>query len=439
MLKHHKKLITIFFLMFLILVGIQIYFLYKTYKIKESQSYDYVINKLDDFRDDFKREYGLREDTIQSYFVKFREGKISEQQFKEKIQFLNQKSIPSYTHIIDSIFSNDHYEVATRYDLLNTKFLPDNRYLFTKPITIFETSRKVTKPGKIQEGTWDTSSSTIDEDKAPKATPRLNIYRTRTSNYYEIKNIQFIVFKDLWILIVCCILILGAVLWIFILTIKNLIRQQKQVEVLHTVVDNIAHEFKTPIATLKIATKALKKDWNQNHLPLIERQITRLESLMHQLHSDENNLPEAIEITPTDWSNFVEDLKFSHPETEFNFENHTPEQLPFNKTDMETLVKNLSENSIKYGATHVNIVIRTLKNQLEISINDNGIGIAKKEFKSIFEKFYRIQSDNIHNTKGLGLGLFLVKSLVEKYNGKIDLTSELNIGTTFKITLPYEN
>jgi len=56
-----------------------------------------------------------------------------------------------------------------------------------------------------------------------------------------------------------------------------------------------------------------------------------------------------------------------------------------------------------------------------------------------FEKFYRIQSDNIHNTKGLGLGLFLVKNLVEKYNGKIDLESEKNTGTTFKITLPYED
>lgn len=439
MLKNHRKLIAVFFLMFLILVGIQVYFLYKTYKIKESQTYDYVMNRLDDYRDDFKREYGLREDTVQSYFVKFREGKINESQFRKKIKQLNTKSIPSYTHLIDSIFSKDQYKVATRYDLLSTKYLPENRFLFTKPITIFETSRKVTNPGKIQEGTWETSSSTKDDDTDDNATPRLNIYRTKTSNYYEIKNIHAIVFKDLWILIICCILILAAVLWIFILTIKNLIQQQKQVEVLHTVVDNIAHEFKTPIATLKIATKALKKDWNQNHLPLLERQINRLESLMHQLHNDADTTIEAQNIFFSDWNYCLEDLKFSHPETEFNFENHTPEQLPFNKTDMETLVKNLSENSIKYGATHVNIVIRTLKNQLEISINDNGIGIAKKELKSIFEKFYRIQSDNIHNTKGLGLGLFLVKSLVEKYNGKIDLTSELNIGTTFKLTLPYEN
>lgn len=437
MVKNYKKLIAVFFLLFLILVGIQVYFLYKTYKIKESQTYDYVINRLDDYRDDLKREYGLREDTVQSYFVKFKERKINESQFREKIKQINTKSIPSYTHLIDSIFSKDQYIVATRYDLLSTKYLPDNRFLFTKPITIFETSREVTSPGKIQEGTWDTSS-TEDDGKDEKS--RVNTYRTKTSNYYEIKNIQYIVFKDLWILILCCILILVAVLWIFILTIKNLIQQQKQVEVLHTVVDNIAHEFKTPIATLKIATKSLKKDWNQANLPLLERQITRLENLMHQLHNDnETNSSETENIRHEDWNNFVEDLKFSHPETKFNFENHTPDQLIFNKTDMETLVKNLCENSIKYGASQVNIDIKTTKNQLEISIADNGIGIAKKELKNIFEKFYRIQSDNIHNTKGLGLGLFLVKSLVEKHHGKIDLTSDVNIGTTFKLILPYEN
>lgn len=104
----------------------------------------------------------------------------------------------------------------------------------------------------------ETSSSTIDTD-INNGKPVLSAFKTRTSHYYEIKNIQSIVFKDLWILLVCCILILLSVLWLFILTIKNLISQQKQVEILHTVVDNIAHEFKTPIATLKIAVKSLRK------------------------------------------------------------------------------------------------------------------------------------------------------------------------------------
>lgn len=436
MIKNNKKLIGVFLLLFLILVGIQVYFLYKTYKIKESQIYDSVTEKLDIFRDDFKKEYGLRNHAVQSLFVKFREGKISKQQFTENIIRLNKKSTPSYSRLVDSIFSKEHYEIANRYDLLSTKYLPDNTYLFTKPITIFQTSRKVTKPGKIEEGTWDTSSTDDDRNDIKSVA---NTYRTKISNYYEIKNIKSIVFKDLWMLILCCILILAAVLWIFILTIRNLILQQKQVEVLHTVVDNIAHEFKTPIATLKIASKALKKDWNQANLPLVERQITRLENLMQQLHKNETNFSETEKISSHDWNDFVEDLKFSYPETQFYFNNNSSANLSFSKTDMETIIKNLCENSIKYGAEKVSIELDSTPNYLEIKISDNGKGIAKTEQKNIFEKFYRIQSDNIHNTKGLGLGLFLVKNLVKKYNGKIDLSSEINIGTTFKITLPNEN
>ena len=76
---------------------------------------------------------------------------------------------------------------------------------------------------------------------------------------------------------------------------------------------------------------------------------------------------------------------------------------------------------------------------LEIEVSDNGQGIDKKEFKNIFEKFYRIQSNNIQDTKGLGLGLYFVKKIVENYNGIITVVSEPNDATTFKINLPYEN
>ena len=85
------------------------------------------------------------------------------------------------------------------------------------------------------------------------------------------------------------------------------------------------------------------------------------------------------------------------------------------------------------------IEINIPKNILEIKVTDNGNGIEKKELRNIFEKFYRIQSNNIHNSKGLGLGLYFVKKIIDGYHGKIDVSSLINEGTTFKITLPYEN
>ncbi|HFK5569108.1 HAMP domain-containing histidine kinase [Elizabethkingia meningoseptica] len=436
MLKSSKNIIILFSVLFLTLVAIQIYFLYKTYKIKERQNYDFIIKTIENYQDNLKQKFGLREDSVQENFVLFRAGKLSEQEFRKNIEKLNQKSISEYSKLIDSIFTPYHFDVATRYDINNAISVNDKRYLFTKPITVYETYNKVKKPGKIEEGLWETSSSTVDTD-INNGKPVLSAFKTRTSHYYEIKNIQSIVFKDLWILVLCCILLLASVLWLFVLTIRNLISQQKQVEVLHTVVDNIAHEFKTPVATLKIAAKALKKDWNQENLPLIERQINRLESLMLQLHDSENY--ENIPTSHDDWNHYIEDLKFAYPQTQFTIQNTTPKSLPFSKTDTETLVKNICENSAKYGSSLIDIEISAMQNNLKLKISDNGNGISKKEQQHIFEKFYRIQSNNIHNTKGLGLGLFLVKNIVEKYNGKIELQSEMSKGTTFNIILPYEN
>lgn len=436
MLKSSKNIIILFSVLFLTLVAIQIYFLYKTYKIKERQNYDFIIKTIENYQDNLKQKFGLREDSVQENFVLFRAGKLSEQEFRKNIEKLNQKSISEYSKLIDSIFTPYHFDVATRYDINNAISVNDKRYLFTKPITVYETYNKVKKPGKIEEGLWETSSSTVDTD-INNGKPVLSAFKTRTSHYYEIKNIQSIVFKDLWILVLCCILLLASVLWLFVLTIRNLISQQKQVEVLHTVVDNIAHEFKTPVATLKIAAKALKKDWNQENLPLIERQINRLESLMLQLHDSDNY--ENIPTSHDDWNHYIEDLKFAYPQTQFTIQNTTPKSLPFSKTDTETLVKNICENSAKYGSSLIDIEISAMQNNLKLKISDNGNGISKKEQQHIFEKFYRIQSNNIHNTKGLGLGLFLVKNIVEKYNGKIELQSEMSRGTTFNMILPYEN
>jgi two-component system phosphate regulon sensor histidine kinase PhoR len=119
---------------------------------------------------------------------------------------------------------------------------------------------------KLEEDTAENETS--NENRDDKTNKLNNFYSFKVKTYYNIQilNIKSIVFRDLTILIISCILILAAVLWLFTRTIKNLISQQKQVEILHTVVDNIAHEFKTPIATLKIAAKSLRKDWNQENL-----------------------------------------------------------------------------------------------------------------------------------------------------------------------------
>ena len=93
-------------------------------------------------------------------------------------------------------------------------------------------------------------------------------------------------------------------------------------------------------------------------------------------------------------------------------------------------------NAVKYGATQLGIRLEEQKNYLSIQVKDNGQGMAESELPYIFEKFYRIQKDNIHDTKGLGIGLFLVKNIIKKYGGEIKVMSKLQHGTTFTVLLP---
>lgn len=441
MLKNNKNLIALFAILFLILLGIQAYMMYRTYQVKEREINRSVIDRMRDYTDQLEDKNRMKkvmnDDAVLNVFELYKNKKLSKKQFLNYFEKFNKLSQLDFSRYVDFQFKNEGYIIAVKIQYLSIVSLPEKVNLIDQPITIFETKNKVTKPGTVSTGNWETSSSSKnnDNDKIEK----LNSFNVKSTTSFQILNIKEMVFKELFFLILLCVFILGSVLWLFILTVKNLIKQQKQVEVLHTVVDNISHEFKTPIATLKIAAKALNKDWNKANLPLVERQIFRLENLMKQIHEDENDEVTNRNISAEDWNYFLEDLKFIHPEIDFKFENNAAKALPFSKINMETIVKNLVENSIKYGASKVSIFINLVGDFLEIKIQDNGKGIAKKEQKNIFEKFYRIQSDNIHDTKGLGLGLFLVKNLVKKYNGTMDLQSEVNEGSTFTIKLPYEN
>lgn len=437
MISKSKNLIALFATLFLLLLGIQGYFMYKTYQVKEREIYNDVRKKLSNYTDDLENKGGMRkvhDDSIQAILIKFKNKEITRNEFLNLFDKNRIATEKEFSKFVDQQFKDEGYEVAVKIEYTSIVFNPSKTNLLTKPIVIYETEKKVKKAGVLNTGTWETSSqSTDDKDKS---ITKNDSFSLKNTTGFEVLNIKTVVFRELTLLILCCIALLASVLILYIFTIKNLIKQQKQIEVLHTIVDNISHEFKTPIATLKIASKTLKKNFNQDTFPLIDRQITRLENLLLQLHKDENT-DEMTSIKPEDWDFFIQDLAFTYPENEFKIQNKVEKELPFDKNLMETIIKNLCENSVKYGASAIDVKIIDVGNYLEISVSDNGEGIAKNELKSIFEKFYRIQSNNIHNTKGLGLGLYFVQKIVSKYQGKIDLKSEIKVGTEFKINLPY--
>lgn len=437
MISKSKYLISLFAFLFLLLLGIQVYFMYKTYLVKERDIYRTIHQGLTNYTDKLEEVSKAKdvsiEDDLQRIFIKYRDTKITKEEFLGYFEQNKRKTEPQISKYIDNHFKKEGYKIAAKIQYTSILSLPEKTPLIDKPVILYETKNKLKKTGIASSGKWETSSTSTTDGQFNKK----DSFLVESITEFEILNIKTIVFKELILLFSCCFLLLASVLALFIFTVKNLIKQQKQVEVLHTVVDNISHEFKTPIATLKIATKALKKDWNPETLPLIDRQISRLESLMQQLHKDEAG--EILLIKPEDWNFFIQDLAFTYPEITFDSEIKVTKELPFDKSLLETIIKNLCENSVKYGASSVKINILDLHENLTIEISDNGEGIEKKELKNIFEKFYRIQSNNIHNTKGLGLGLYFVKKIIDQYKGKIEVISQPKEGTLFKINLPYEN
>lgn len=439
MITKSKNLIFLFATLFLLLLGIQVYFMYKTYQVKERDIYRSVSDGLSNYADKLENIHDAEEmksDTLQRNISKYYNKEIGQKEFIRHFVEDRKASRERLNNYIEDRLKKDGYKISARIRYTSIIHLPDSIRLINQPIIIFETKAKVKKPKITTTGTWRTSST--KEHTGKDINQERETFFVSSQTDFEIQNIKSLVFKELTLLIFCCIILLASVLLLYIFTIRNLIRQQKQVEVLHTVVDNISHEFKTPIATLKIASKTLKKGWNPDTLPLIDRQISRLEGLMYQLHKDE--IPEEIiAIKPEDWDFFIQDLAFTYPHTEFKFENKVNEKLPFDKNLMETVIKNLCENSIKYGASVVRINTGCSAQNLDIEISDNGQGMENRELTNIFEKFYRIQSNNVHNSKGLGLGLYFVKKVITSYHGKIDVSSQPGIGSTFKISLPYEN
>ena len=119
----------------------------------------------------------------------------------------------------------------------------------------------------------------------------------------------------------------------------------------------------------------------------------------------------------------------------FNSKNHYVYADPLH---LRNIISNLIDNAIKYSQNSPNITIVTenKKGYLTVQITDKGIGIAKDAQKKVFDKFYRVPSGDLHNVKGFGLGLCYVKTMTEAHNGKVEIHSALNKGTTISLTIP---
>ena len=262
-----------------------------------------------------------------------------------------------------------------------------------------------------------------------------------------------ILFRRLAGLFVISILIFLFVVGLLFYSIKNLITQKKIAEIKTDFVNNITHEFKTPLATLGIATKSLntKEIINSpsalnNTLKIVDRQNNRLQELLDQVMNNSLSSKEIVlnkeQVAAGEYfRDIIEDFRISVLQknlilkTEIQPNERT---LELDKFHFTTAIKNILDNAVKYreGESEILFTTKLNHNSYVIEISDNGSGISKKDQVLIFNKFYRVNSGNLHNTRGMGLGLYYTKQIIEAHKGSIAVQSELEKGSCFTIKIP---
>lgn len=269
---------------------------------------------------------------------------------------------------------------------------------------------------------------------------------TEDSMYISVIDWELIILRRMAVVLTLSLLSVFTLITLFIIAIKALIKQKKVSDVKTDFINNITHELKTPLATLGISTKILEQknirenDENFNAIiNTISRQNNRLQSLIDQVLA--NSLAEnEIELqkekinTETFLLSIIEDFKIGNPkitiETDFQTQKTV---LVLDKFHLTTAILNVLENAVKYGSNNISVKTRKHQDQFSVSIEDDGIGISKNKQALLFEKFYRVEQGNLHNAKGLGLGLYYVDQIIKAHQGSIAVISDLGKGAVFTI------
>jgi len=262
-------------------------------------------------------------------------------------------------------------------------------------------------------------------------------------------------FGQISIMLILSSLLIISMIFIFIYAIATIIKQEKLSIMKNDFINNMTHEFKTPISTISLACQALtdddipkSRDMYNSYINIIEEENKRLGSMAEKIlqsaiiEKAEMNLNLVVINIDELIINVVRKVEIQinqkGGEISLNLEAQN-NQIKGDPVHISNVVNNLLDNAIKYSHEAPKIKISTVdeENCMLIKIADNGIGISKSNHKRIFEKLYRVPTGNVHEVKGFGLGLTYVKAIVERHKGRISVESQLGKGTTFFVRIPH--
>src|SRR5450432_4196642 len=269
-----------------------------------------------------------------------------------------------------------------------------------------------------------------------------------------VPNYKNIVLNEMRWMIAGAIFFTLVIIAAFYVTVNALLRQKKLSEIKNDFINNMTHEFKTPLATISLAVDAMRnekvvqdREKSAYFTSIIKEENKRMnkqvETILQAALIDRQELQLKLQplhvndIIRRVMDNFKLQLEEIHASVVLQLEDGY-DLVQADELHFTNLISNLIDNAIKYSRDKLMIRIQTQRStkNLSIRIEDNGIGMTKETQRRIFEKFYRAHTGNVHNVKGFGLGLSYVKSVVDAHNGRIKVESTVGKGTTFSLEIP---
>lgn len=255
--------------------------------------------------------------------------------------------------------------------------------------------------------------------------------------------------------VVIVVLLICLMIGTFIYLLDTIKKQNQLAKMRKAFVNNMTHELKTPVSTVMAAVESLERYGAMNDKERMDRyfRISR-----HELEHLSDMIERVLQVDVAEtngvlleksWVDVVALLKeckenaqlFAKKAVSINIETNVESYVVFaDPAHIKNVFSNLLDNAIKYAADDVQIMIKIQGRDqaVEVSIQDNGIGIPKSYQKEVFDLFFRVPSGDIHNVKGFGLGLAYVKQIVSQHHGTIELRSEEGNGSIFIVNLPKE-
>ena len=444
----------------LALTSIQAYLIYNTYELKKKAFLNETSEAIGRIDDEVELVIETAEIWGQQFAELLWEYRFKDLEKEELINILRQDK-DSLSKVFNRLYqdevkkSNLGYEIQFKKNIYSIIILDsianDTVFAFNEdnPIFILGDNFNEKEGYRVSQARFETDFTQADEN----GIERTFEFRVMTRDRMSIAAWKRIVLRRMAGLLAASALVFLFVMGLFYYSIKNLIKQKKVADVKTDFINNITHELKTPLATLSLASKSLKQKKIldspkafENTLGILDRQNSRLQKLIDQVMTNSLGSEELVlnkeQIVDNDYfKNRIDDFELSVQSQDLTIQRNIEPKEVMLRIDtflFTTALFNILENAVKYGKESIEISINTklMNNHYEIEISDNGIGIQAEKQKEIFEKFYRVASGNVHNVKGLGLGLYYAKQIIDSHGGSIEVKSDLDKGTTFTIIIP---